>query len=88
VHVVRDEETQQIMYDNLPRELDGLITNFNAQERWDNFRAVLECSVALHAAISVESSDDRQSIMRASTMMIEEQKTLPTAAEFNGRIAE
>ena len=88
MHVIRDEETSQIIYKNLPRELEGLITNFNAQERWDNFRAVLECSVALHAAISVESSGDNQSIMRASTMVLEEQKDLITAEEFNGRVAD
>jgi len=53
-------------------ELQCIIDNFNSHEKWHNFKEVLECSVALHAAIAVESSDSRQSIMRASTLRLEE----------------
>ena len=72
VTVTQDEATGQVQYENLPRELEIMVENFNQQEKWDNFKAVLECSVALHAAITVESSGAHQSIMRASHMVLEE----------------
>ena len=61
-----------MIYENLPDELQCIIDNFNSNEKWNNFKEVLECSVALHAAIAVESSDARGSIMRASTFQLEE----------------
>jgi len=69
---VTKNDREQVFYDNLPQELQCLVENFNSHERWTNFKEVLECSVALHAAIAVESSDSRQSIMRASTLHLEE----------------
>ena len=71
---------------NLPAELEGIVFHFNHQEKWDNFKEVLECSVALHAAIAVEASNEHQSIMRASTLKLEEQKQLPSNDQFQQMI--
>lgn len=70
--VIVKNEREQVLYEDLPMELQCLVDNFNSNEKWNNFKEVLECSVALHAAIAVESSDCRQSIMRASTLNLEE----------------
>lgn len=82
VSALRDEATQSTLYEGLPDELDIFTNNFNGNEKWENMREVLECSVTLHAALTIESSDQRQSIMHASTLQLEEQKEMPTAAEF------
>ena len=44
--------------------------------------------MALHAAISVESSNAHQSIVRASTMVLEEQKSLLSQEQFQKRVEE
>jgi len=75
-----------VLYDGLPDELCGIIIHFNEEERWNNFKAVLECTVTLHAAITVESANEHQSIMRASTMVLEEQKDLPSEDQFQQMI--
>lgn len=72
VKVVRDQGTELVRFEGLPEELQRMAIQFTAEERWSNFQEVLECSVALHAAITVESSNERQSIMRASTLNLEE----------------
>lgn len=59
VAATRDEATQSTLYDGLPDELDIFTNNFNAHEKWENMREVLECSVTLHAALTVESADQR-----------------------------
>ena len=82
VKVERDEETEEVNYINLPDELQIMTDNFNQREKWENFREVLECSVALHAAIVVESANANQSIMRASNFVAEEQKQMPSTQQF------
>ena len=67
-----------MLFDGLPDELVGIVVHFNEEERWNNFKAVLECTVTLHAAITVESQNEHQSIMRASNLCLEEQKNLPS----------
>ena len=51
------DANEQVIYKNLPDELLIMAQNFNQNEKWENFKEVLECSVALHAAITVESAN-------------------------------
>ena len=76
-----DEET--VSFKGLPAQLDLMVRNFSMEEKRRNFKEVLECAVALHAVITVQSSNERQSIMHASTMVLEEKKELPTVEQFN-----
>lgn len=76
-----------VRYQNLPRELEGLMYNYQEDERWDSFKEVLECLTAMHATNTMEI-DPRQSLIHASTMILEEQKALPSAAEFRERMSE
>lgn len=71
VQIVKDAGTETIRYEGLPEELKLIICNFTAQERWGSFKEVLEVSVAIHAAIS-EKSNNHDSIMRASVLVLEE----------------
>lgn len=86
--MITKNQHEQVLYENLPDELQCIIDNFNSHEKWNNFKEVLECSVALHAAIAVESPDQRQSIMRASTLNLEEQKAMPSAQQFQEKVAQ
>ena len=70
--MVRNESTQQVTFRNLPQVLAGITENWSVQERWESFHHVLECSVAIHATIAIESRDARQSIINASSMRLEE----------------
>lgn len=64
---------------------------FTNQDKWNNFRAVLECAVAIHASTSdPDVIDDRSSLIRASTRasVLEEQKDLITATLFQQQLSE
>lgn len=85
------EGADKVSYEGMPPDLLGVMVSFTEQDKWDNFKAVLECAVAIHATVAVSGTIDvRQSIIRASTRasVFEEQKELISAATFQKRVEE
>lgn len=57
VQEARANGQTEVRFTGLPPELEPIVIHFNAQEKWQNFKEVLECSVALHAAITDDSAN-------------------------------
>ena len=44
---------------NLPPEVDAYSYNYTNQEKWENFKEVIECLVTMHATLSGAIAETR-----------------------------
>lgn len=47
----------QVQLKGLPAEVDAYSYNYTSQEKWENFKEVVECLVTMHAALSGAPTD-------------------------------
>ena len=52
VKAVKDPMTGNVIYENLPAEVEVNIYHYKMEERWDNFLDVMMCLLSLHATMN------------------------------------
>ena len=51
---------------NLPPEVDVYSYNYTSQEKWENFKEVIECLVTMHATLTGGVSETRENTPHGS----------------------
>ena len=68
IKAVKDPRTGEVVYVNLPAEVEVNIYHYKQEERWNNFRDVMMCLLTLHATINgTITGDTSNSMLNAST---------------------
>ena len=60
--------TGNVIYQNLPAEVEVNIYHYKMEERWDNFRDVMMCLLTLHATMNgtIQQSPEPDELMTNS----------------------
>jgi len=63
---------------HLPPEVDAYSYNYTNQEKWENYKEVIECLVTMHATLSGVVAETRKSTDSALT----DESEMPTTQTF------
>lgn len=62
------KEGNTVELEGLPPEVDAYSYNYTNQEKWENYKEVVECLVTMHATLSGAISETRESSGSSSSM--------------------
>ena len=62
------KEGNTVVLEGLPPEVDAYSYNYTNQEKWENYKEVVECLVTMHATLSGAISETRDSGGSSSSM--------------------
>ena len=65
-----------VVLKNLPPEVDAYSYNYTNQEKWENYKEVIECLVTMHATLTGAISDTRATITESM------EAEMPTTQNF------
>ena len=79
VQAVQGVGTMNVTLKNLPPEVDAYSYNYTNQEKWENFKEVIECLVTMHATLSGAIADTRRTTVTSEGS---DEVEMPTTQNF------
>ena len=70
--------SMEVTLKGLPVEVDAYSYNYTHQEKWENFKEVVECLVTMHATLSGAISETRETMTSSGSNAM----SLPSTQEF------